>query len=105
MLDDPSLPAVDAAVLRLVVRNHAGVMSHVCGLFARRGFNLDGILCVPVGNGQRSAMLLLVRDDERLEQTMRQLEKLEDVLLLERLVGDCPAFADATRWLEPSPAP
>jgi hypothetical protein len=50
-------------------------------------------------------MLLLVRDDERLEQTMRQLEKLEDVLLLERLTGDCPAFTDATRWLEPSPAP
>ena len=27
------------AVLRLRVRNHPGVMSHVCGLFARRAFN------------------------------------------------------------------
>ena len=26
-------------VLRLLVRNHPGVMSHVCGLFARRAFN------------------------------------------------------------------
>jgi acetolactate synthase-1/3 small subunit len=104
-LDDPSTPATGAAVLRLVVRNHAGVMSHVCGLFARRGFNLDGILCVPIGSGERSAMLLLVRDDERLEQTVRQLEKLEDVLVLERLAGECRAFADAARWLEPSSAP
>lgn len=34
--------------LELVVRNHPGVMTHICGLFARRAFNVDGILCLPL---------------------------------------------------------
>lgn len=72
-------------VLRLVVRNHPGAMSHICGLFARRSFNLDGILCLPIEDGARSAVSLLVRDDERLEQLTRQLAKLEDVLAVRRL--------------------
>jgi len=28
------------------VRNHPGAMSHICGLFARRAFNLEAIVCV-----------------------------------------------------------
>lgn len=72
------------AVLRLRVRNHPGVMSHVCGLFARRGFNVEGILCVPLGDGDESAILLSVYDDERLDQMIRQLRKLEDVLDIAR---------------------
>ncbi|EMK3758521.1 ACT domain-containing protein, partial [Providencia rettgeri] len=36
--------------LELIVRNHPGVMSHICGLFARRAFNVDGILCMPIKN-------------------------------------------------------
>jgi acetolactate synthase-1/3 small subunit len=70
----------EGAVLRLMVRNHPGVMSHICGLFARRSFNLDGIICVPIGDGARSEMLLLVKDDARLEQLVLQLQKLEDVI-------------------------
>lgn len=34
--------------LELIVRNHPGVMTHICGLFARRAFNVDGILCLPM---------------------------------------------------------
>jgi len=66
-------------VLRLVVRNHPGVMSHVCGLFARRAFNVEGILCTRLGDGATSVVLLLVQEDERVEQVVRQLRKLEDV--------------------------
>lgn len=72
------------AFLRLLVRNHAGVMSHICGMFARRAFNVDGIVCLPVGDRSRSAILLAVSDDDRLEQLMRQLRKLEDVVEVER---------------------
>ena len=82
LLDDDArtIDRSDATVLRLTVRNHPGVLSHVSGLFARRAFNVDGVLCVPVGDATRSAILLLVRADERLEQLVRQLAKLEDVL-------------------------
>lgn len=38
--------------LELAVRNHPGVMSHVCGLFARRAYNVEGILCMPLAGGK-----------------------------------------------------
>ncbi len=72
------------AVLRLLVRNHPGVMSHVCGLFARRAFNVEGIICLPIGDGRNSAILLLVNEDARLEQLLQQIHKLEDVIEVER---------------------
>jgi acetolactate synthase I/III small subunit len=66
-------------IVKLKVKNHPGAMSHITGLFSRRGFNLEGILCAPVNGGQESAMYLLVRNDERLEQIVKQLRKLYDV--------------------------
>ena len=88
------------AVLRLHVRNHSGVMSHVCGLFARRAFNVEGIVCLPVGDAERSAILLLVRDDDRLDQMIAQLRKLEDVLDIERTDDGHEAFAAVQRYLQ-----
>jgi len=38
----------------VIVRNHPGVMSHVCGLFARRAFNVEGIICLPMRDASRS---------------------------------------------------
>ena len=71
-------------VLELDVNNHPGVMSHICNLFARRAFNVEGILCMPLADGEHSRIWLLVFDDQRLEQMVRQLEKLEDVLAVRR---------------------
>jgi len=79
-VSDP--PAARTAVLELRVRNHPGTMSHVTGLFARRGFNLDAIVCVPDAGGATSRMLLLVAEEPRLDQVERQLAKLYDVLTL-----------------------
>jgi acetolactate synthase-1/3 small subunit len=67
-------------VLELTVNNHPGVMSHICGLFARRAYNVEGILCMPIGSGAHSRIWLLVNADHRLEQMIKQLQKLEDVL-------------------------
>ena len=67
-------------IVRLNVKNHPGAMSHITGLFSRRGFNLEGILCGPVnGGGDESVIYLLVRNDDRLEQIVKQLAKLYDV--------------------------
>jgi len=98
-LDSAPTFTPNGLVLRLVVRNHPGVMSHVCGLFARRGFNLEGILCMPVGDSTRSLILLVVDEDQRLEQLIRQLRKLEDVLHIERTPEARAAFAVAAGWL------
>jgi acetolactate synthase-1/3 small subunit len=66
-------------VIELLVQNHPGVMSHITGLFARRAFNLEGILCGQIEDGSRSSMYLLVRNDDFLEQIIKQLNKLYDV--------------------------
>lgn len=89
-------PVADArplVALRLVVNNHPGVMSHVCGLFARRAFNVEAILCTPVNGGEVSRIWLLVVDDERLEQMVRQVRKLHDVLGVRRQPAGGEAFA------------
>ncbi|MCD1126859.1 acetolactate synthase small subunit [Jinshanibacter sp. LJY008] len=65
--------------LELIVRNHPGVMSHICGLFARRAFNVEGILCMPLKGDTQSRIWLLVQKDQRLSQMVSQVEKLEDV--------------------------
>lgn len=81
-----------SAVLELLVNNHPGVMSHVSGLFARRAFNVEGIVCLPVGSGAVSRIWLLVNEDVRLEQMVRQIEKLQDVIEVRRHDGDHPLF-------------
>ncbi|MBU1248846.1 MAG: ACT domain-containing protein [Proteobacteria bacterium] len=66
-------------VIELHVNNHPGVMSHITGLFSRRAFNLEGILCGPVADGSRSVMLLMVNEDRRLSQLIKELERLHDI--------------------------
>lgn len=84
--------ALARAVLEIDVNNHAGVMSHVVGLFSRRAYNVEGILVMPVGNGERSRVWLLVGEDRRLPQMVKQVEKLEDVLAVRRHGADHAVF-------------
>jgi acetolactate synthase I/III small subunit len=79
-------------VLELTVNNHPGVMSHICGLFARRAFNVEGILCMPISTGAQSRIWLRVPDDHRLEQMLKQLRKLEDVISVQRHGADHEVF-------------
>lgn len=74
------------SVLKLTVNNHPGVLSHICGLFARRSYNLEGVMVRPlVGETtQQSRMWLLVNEEERLQQLIRQTEKLVDVIRVEQ---------------------
>jgi acetolactate synthase I/III small subunit len=79
-------------IMELTVRNHPGVMSHITGLFARRAYNVEGILCMPIGNRQRSRIWLLVDEKLRLEQMVKQMQKLEDVLEVRRHSADHQVF-------------
>lgn len=76
--DPASMPTLTA--LHLTVNNHPGVMSHVCGLFARRAFNLEGIFVAPSPAGAPCSMWLLVNEDQRMPQILSQVRKLHDVL-------------------------
>jgi len=74
-------------IIELRVRNHAGVMSHVTGLFSRRNFNLEGILCVPLKHSAQSRIYLIVRYEDNIEQIIKQLQKLYDVTSVCLLTG------------------
>ena len=79
-------------ILELTVSNHPGVMSHVCGLFAGRAYNVEGILCMPLADGDRSRIWLKVLEDARLEQVIKQLNKLVDVIGVARHGTDHKVF-------------
>ena len=54
-------------------------MVRVCSLFARRSYSVEGIPCMPIGDGAERRIWLLVNEDQRLEQLTKQLLTLEDV--------------------------
>lgn len=81
-----------SSTLEITVDNHPGVMVQVCSLFARRAYNMEGILCMPVGDGTESRMWILLNEEDRLEQVERQLMKLEDVRLVRRHGADHAVF-------------
>jgi len=85
-------------VLELRVRNHPGVMSHITGLFARRAFNLEAVLCVPDFDRTLSRALLLVVAEPRLEQMERQLAKLHDVLEVRHRPDLDAGYFAGIRW-------
>lgn len=70
---------MNTIIIEIKVKNHPGVLSQVSGLFARRAFNLEGILCSGIGDKTESIILLLVKNDDRIKQIVKQLEKLYDV--------------------------
>lgn len=100
----PSAPEPDIrrkqCVLELTVANHPGVMSHVCGLFARRAYNVEGILCMPIGSGERSRIWLLVNEDKRLEQMIKQIEKLQDVMDVRRHGASHQVFVQLEEYFQ-----
>ena len=89
---DPMTLQARRAILEISVNNHPGVMSHVVGLFSRRAYNVEGILFMPVGDGAQSRIWLLVNEDQRLAQMIKQVEKLIDVLDVRRHGADHQVF-------------
>ena len=92
--------AISGAVLEIDVNNHPGVMSHVVGLFSRRACNVEGILCLPVGAGERSRIWLLLNEDGRLSQMIKQVEKLEDVIGVRRHDPAHPVFRELGNYFQ-----
>ena len=74
--------ATEGILIELTVNNHPGAMSHICGLFSRRAYNLEKILCFPMQDRMYSKMWLLVQEENKLDQVIKQLQKLEDVCKL-----------------------
>jgi len=68
-------------VVSALVENRSGTLSRVSGLFSRRGFNIDGITAGETEDPSVTRMTIAVRgDDSVLEQIVKQLSKLVDVV-------------------------
>lgn len=72
---------VNRHVLSILVGNQAGVLSRVTGLFSRRGYNIDS-LSVGVTEDEKYSRITVVVycDDDSIEQIIKQVEKLYDVI-------------------------
>lgn len=68
-------------VLSVLVKNSSGVLSRVSGLFSRRGYNIDSLTVGRTENKEISRMTITLNGDiDVLEQVVKQLNKLEDVI-------------------------
>jgi acetolactate synthase-1/3 small subunit len=73
-------------VVSALVENRAGTLSRVSGLFSRRGFNIDSLTVGETGDPSISRMTIAVTgDDAVLEQIIKQLGKLVDVIAVREL--------------------
>lgn len=73
-------------VLSILVDNTSGALSHVAGLFSRRGFNIDSFSAGVTADPRYTRMTIVTSGDERvLEQIEKQLAKLEDVKDIKKL--------------------
>ena len=67
--------------ISILVENKFGVLARIAGMFSGRGFNIDTLNVGPTLDATASRMTIVVRgDDKVLEQVIKQLEKLVDVI-------------------------
>ncbi|PQO32415.1 acetolactate synthase small subunit [Bremerella cremea] len=68
-------------VLSAVVQNVPGVLAHISGMLASRGYNIDSLAVGETEDPNLSRMtFVLVGDDHVLEQVRKQLEKIVTVV-------------------------
>lgn len=68
-------------VVAALVENRSGTLSRVSGLFSRRGYNIDGLTVGVTDDPAVSRMTIAVSgDDSVLDQIVKQLAKLVDVI-------------------------
>lgn len=70
----------------MIVSNQPGVLSRVAGLFTRRGYNIDSLTVSATLDPAVSRITVVVAADETiLEQIVKQVEKLIDVMVVQVL--------------------
>ena len=73
-------------VISVLVENRAGTLSRVSGLFSRRGYNIDSLTVGETEDASVSRMTIAVSgDDAVLDQIIRQVGKLIDVIAVREL--------------------
>jgi acetolactate synthase-1/3 small subunit len=76
----------ETKVIAALVENKPGVLHSVANMFRRRDFNIESITVGPTEQHDLSRMTITVNGDEKtLEQVVKQMSKLIDVVKVSRL--------------------
>ena len=68
-------------IISLLMENEAGALSRVSGLFSARGYNIESLSVAPTEDISLSRMTIVTSgSDEVIEQIIKQLNKLIDVV-------------------------
>ena len=68
-------------ILSALVQNRPGVLAHISGMFASRGFNIESLAVGETEDPQLSRITaVMMGDDRHLEQVRKQLEKIVTVV-------------------------
>jgi len=75
--------------ISVLVENHFGVLARVSGMFSARGYNIDSLCVGETEDPSASRMTVVVRGDDRvLEQIVKQLKKMVDVIEVQDLTRE-----------------
>jgi acetolactate synthase-1/3 small subunit len=75
-------------IISALVENKPGVLAHVAGMFAARGFNIDSLVVGRTEDPDLSRMTIVVVGDDRVvEQVRKQLAKIVPVVKVQDFVG------------------
>jgi acetolactate synthase I/III small subunit len=68
-------------IISILIENEAGALSRVAGLFSARGYNIESLTVAPTEDATMSRMTIVTSgSDEVIEQIIKQLNKLIDVI-------------------------
>jgi acetolactate synthase-1/3 small subunit len=68
-------------IISLLMENESGALSRVSGLFSARGYNIESLTVAPTEDDTLSRMTIVTTgSDEIIEQIIKQLNKLVDVV-------------------------
>jgi len=76
-------------VLSALVHNQPGVLAHVSGMLASRGFNIDSLAVGETEDANLSRMTFVVHgDDKELEQVRKQLDKIVTIVKVQDISSE-----------------
>jgi acetolactate synthase-1/3 small subunit len=76
-------------IISALVQNVPGVLSHISGMLASRGYNIDSLAVGETENPKLSRMTFVVVGDEKVqEQVLKQLQKIVTVVEAEDISAD-----------------
>ena len=68
-------------ILSILLENEPGALSRIVGLFSQRAFNIESLTVAPTDDNTLSRITIATRgDDQVLEQIVKQVNKLIDVI-------------------------